>query len=77
FNTRVDPTAWHVYETAWSPGKVEFFVDGVSIGSSTTNVPTTAMHWVLQMETQISSTAPPTTAQGHVQIDWVKVYVPA
>ncbi|MEI6621628.1 MAG: carbohydrate-binding protein [Actinomycetes bacterium] len=77
FNTRVDPTAWHVYETAWSPGKVEFFVDGVSIGSSTTNVPTNAMHWVLQMETQISSVAPSTTAQGHVQIDWVKVYVPA
>lgn len=74
FDTRVDPTAWHVYETIWSPGRVEFLVDGQSIGSSTNYVPSTPMHWVLQMETEISSTAPPTSSSGHVQIDWVKAY---
>jgi len=74
FNTGVDPTQWHVYETLWSPGKVEFLVDGHSIGSSTNYVPSKPMHWVLQMETQISSAAPSTSAQGHVQIDWVKAY---
>ncbi len=74
FDTGVDPTAWHVYETLWTPGKVEFLVDGRSIGSSTSYVPSNPMHWVLQMETQISPTAPSTSAQGHVQIDWVKAY---
>lgn len=74
FSTKVDPTAWHTYETLWSPGRVEFKVDDVTIGVSTRNVPSTAMRWVLQMETQISEIAPPVTAQGHVQIDWVKAY---
>ncbi|MEI6622526.1 MAG: glycoside hydrolase family 16 protein [Actinomycetes bacterium] len=74
FNTRVDPTTWHVYEVIWTPGKVQFLVDGKSLGVSTTNVPSNPMHWVLQMETEISSTAPSTNAQGHVQIDWVKAY---
>ncbi len=74
FSAGVNASAWHTYETAWSPDKVEFFVDGVSIGSTTTRVSSTPMRWVLQMETQISSTRPPTSAQGHVQIDWVKAY---
>lgn len=74
FGTKVDPTQWHTYETLWSPGRIEFLVDGTSIGVSTTNVPSKAMHWVLQMETAITSTAPSTSAQGHVQIDWIKAY---
>lgn len=74
FSSGVNPNAWHVYETLWSPGKVEFLVDGRSIGSSTSYVPNKPMHWVLQMETQIESSAPSTSAQGHVQIDWVKAY---
>ncbi|MDP4014871.1 MAG: glycoside hydrolase family 16 protein [Candidatus Nanopelagicales bacterium] len=74
FSAGVKPGAWHVYETLWSPGKVEFLVDGKSIGSSTKYVPSKPMHWVLQMETQIESTAPSKSAEGHVQVDWVKAY---
>ncbi len=74
FSTKVDHTAWHVYETLWTPGRVEFRVDGTVVGVSTQDVPSTPMRWVLQMETRISQNAPATTAQGHVQIDWVKAY---
>ncbi|MGV1078875.1 MAG: family 16 glycosylhydrolase [Candidatus Nanopelagicales bacterium] len=74
FDTKVKHTDWHVYETAWSPTKVQFFVDGNLVGTSTTNVPQNAMHWVLQFETQISSSAPSTSAAGHVQVDWIKAY---
>lgn len=74
FSAGVNPGGWHVYETLWSPGRVEFLVDGRSIGVSTAYVPDKPMHWVLQMETHIESNAPSTSAQGHVQIDWVKAY---
>ncbi|MBP7971726.1 MAG: family 16 glycosylhydrolase [Candidatus Nanopelagicales bacterium] len=74
FDTQVKHTDWHVYETAWSPTKVQFFVDGNLVGTSTTNVPQNAMHWVLQFETQISSSTPSISAAGHVQVDWVKAY---
>lgn len=76
FSTGVTHTSWHVYETAWSPGKIEFFVDGKSIGVSAKNVPSKAMHWVLQFETNTGSTAPPTSAAGNVQVDWIKAYQP-
>jgi len=74
FPTGVNGSDWHEYETAWSPGKTEFFVDGVSIGVSTRAVPSKPMHWVLQFETQLSSQAPPVTAQGHVHIDWLRAW---
>lgn len=74
FNSNVDPTQWHTYDIAWSPGKIEFYVDGRLIGTSTKYVPNTPMHWVLQMETQISSVSPSKSVSGNVQIDWVKVY---
>lgn len=74
FPTGVNGSSWHVYETAWSPGKVEFFVDGASIGSSKRAVPFKPMHWVLQFETQLTRGAPPKTAQANVRVDWVEAW---
>lgn len=74
FPTGVDGDDWHVYETAWSPGRVEFFVDGRSIGVSTHAVPDTPMHWVLQFETGISATPPATDVEAHVQVDWLQAW---
>ncbi len=74
FPTGVNGQEWHVYETAWSPGKVEFFVDGKLIGTSTTAVPNTPMRWVLQFETHINKKPPATNAESHVLVDWMKVW---
>lgn len=74
FSTKVDHTSWNVYEILWTPGRVEFWVNDQIIGVSTNDVPSTPMRWVLQMETTITASAPPKSAQGHVQIDWVKAY---
>lgn len=65
---------WHEYEIRWDIGEVTFLVDGKVIGSTTNYVPSKPMHWVLQVETQISSQAPPQNSTGRVQFDWVKVY---
>ncbi len=74
FQTDVSMQDWHTATTEWTPGKVEFFLDGVSIGASTKDVPTQPMHWVLQTETCIGSCQPGPNAAGNVQIDWVALY---
>lgn len=69
-----DSTRWHTAVIEWSPDLVVFTLDGVVIGSITERVPNTPMHWVLQTETTLTSTMPPVTAAGNVQIDWVAAW---
>lgn len=66
-------TSWHVATTEWSPGKVEFFLDGRSIGVATKDIPKTPMHLILQTEACLPKCPKPGT-EGHVQLDWVSVW---
>jgi hypothetical protein len=70
-------TGWHTAVTEWTPSSVKFYLDGALLGTSTSRIPNTPMHWVLQTETQVSSTAPDNATQGHVYVDWAAVYRPA
>jgi hypothetical protein len=74
FSTGASFRDWHTATIEWLPGKVTFVLDGKVIGSSTTNVPSTAMHWVLQTETALSGGAPSDSVSGHVLVDWVTLY---
>jgi beta-glucanase (GH16 family) len=74
YGTGSNATSWHTAVIEWSPGKVTFLWDGRVIGTSTSRVPNTAMHWVLQTETALNGTTPSDSAAGHVQIDWVAVW---
>lgn len=67
-------TRWHTAVTEWSPGSVRFYLDGHLVGHATDRIPDTPMHWVIQTETDISSTPPAADARGHVQIDWVAIW---
>lgn len=64
---------WHVAVIEWRPGSLTFIMDGVTLGSTTDSsaIPYTPMVWVLQTETWLSATAPPTTSEGNVYIDWL------
>lgn len=74
--TATYPT-WHTAVVEWVSGvRCTFWLDGVKIGESTSRVPNTPMHWVIQTETQLSGGAPADSVAGHVQLDWVAVYVP-
>jgi hypothetical protein len=66
--------AWHEATIEWSPGRVEFFLDGASIGAETARVPATPMHWVLQSETEVTATPTPDTSTANIEIDWVSVW---
>ena len=65
---------WHEATIEWSPDRVEFFLDGASIGAETARVPATPMHWVLQSETEVTATPTPDTSSANIEIDWVSVW---
>jgi len=62
---------WHTYTIDWTPDKLSFLVDGTVVGSTTSNIPSKPLHWVLQGETPGS---PSPTSSGHLLIDWVTMY---
>lgn len=70
---------WHTYTSEWIPktttttGSVEFFLDGTSIGKTTTNVPSKAMHIELKTETALEGTVPPTATAWTIDVDWIVV----
>ena len=71
-------TSWHTAIIEWKGGQsLSFILDGQTIGTSTSRVPSTPMQWVLQTETNLDGYSPSDSASGNLQIDWVTVYVPA
>lgn len=81
---------WHTTVIEWSPGKVEFFLDGKkiqgksadgkSIDASTTNVPDQPMNWVIQSESALDDRAKSNEvvakngSSATILIDWVAAY---
>ena len=63
---------WHTVAIEWKPNFCRF-IDGNIIGTSTSRVPNTPMHWVLQSETELNSTYPAAFAVANLQIDYVRV----
>lgn len=65
---------WHVYTLEWFPpgkgptpatGSVTYYVDGVQVYTTTTDVPTTPHRFTLQVGDYGSA--------GHVYIDWIRI----
>lgn len=64
-------SGWHTVTLEWGP-TTNIYVDGVLEGSSSYRIPNTAMHLVLQTESELNST--PMTNSGHLQLDWAVMY---
>lgn len=73
-NIPVDMRNWHTYVIEWSPNLVVFLLDGREVGRTIDRVPKTAMHWVIQTETEISSTPPAVDVKGDLLIDWASIW---
>jgi hypothetical protein len=67
-------TSWHVATMEWSPGRIEFFLDGRSLGVSY-KAPSVPMHLILQTESCLTG-CPAPSEKGHVSLDWISVWVP-
>jgi beta-glucanase (GH16 family) len=65
---------WHTYAMEWKPSSCEFFIDGKSIGKSTSRIPNTPMRFVCQNETELNSTYPARTAVARVYIESFKAW---
>ena len=76
FKTTTYPanSGWHTATIEWSPNNLTFIIDGVALGTKTSGIPTTSMHWVFQLETSINGPEASSTAAGNVQIDWATMY---
>jgi beta-glucanase (GH16 family) len=68
---------WHTAVIEWTPAYVRFILDGATLRVTTSRLPTTSMHWVLQTETNLDGRPIADTTAGHVQIDWVAAWRPA
>ena len=73
FEANTSFTSWHIATTEWSPGRVEFFLDGRSIGVSTSAIPNKPMHYVIQTESCLPA-CPLPGISGHVYVDWVAIW---
>jgi len=78
FTTRVAQggSAWHTSVVEWTPGKVQFFLDDQSIGTSTSSVPDFPMNWLLQSETSLDG-PPANGSVANIYVDWVAAWAPA
>lgn len=75
FRTDATFDDWHTAVVEWSPGLVRFLLDGTPVGSSTTGVPDTSMHFVLQTETGSTADQPGglPTAEAVVEVESVRI----
>ncbi len=76
FDSQVTLTGWHTATITWLPSGVTFQLDGTTVGTTTTGVPDTPMHLIIQAETWTSGGVPTDAAAGNVQIAWLTVYKP-
>ncbi len=83
YPTGFDYSNWHTAIIEWGPNRCAFILDGITLGISTSRVPNTPMHWVIQTETWLRKNStgayqkPDPTAVAHVYVDWVAVWRPA
>lgn len=75
FETNYTYTTWHTAALEWTPGDARFYIDGNLIGSTTNQVSSNPMHYVLQMEaTETNDTPPSASTSTHMQLDWFAAY---
>jgi Glycosyl hydrolases family 16 len=68
FGSAVTLGDWHTHAMEWTPNRCEFFIDGKSIGKSTSRIPNTPMRFVCQNETELNSTYPAHAAVPRVAV---------
>jgi hypothetical protein len=75
FRSGASWSGWHTATLEWTPSSVTYILDGVTIGSTTQDVPQTPMSLTLRAESDLmGAPKPPAGSQGNMQIDWATIY---
>lgn len=72
-NTNVRYSDWHTYTIDWTPEKLSYLVDSTVVSSTTRNIPSKPLHWVMQVATTGDARAA-ASSSGHLLIDWATIY---
>lgn len=73
YATSTGYAGWHTAVIEWTPTRCRFILDGRIIGTSSSLIPDTPMHWVLQAET-VNGPRPPANAAAHIYVAWITAY---
>jgi beta-glucanase (GH16 family) len=60
--------AWHTTILDWQADHCDFYLDGKLVGHSTSRIPNTPMHQVIQSETDLNGTTPAVGASADIHI---------
>lgn len=69
--TNYQYSAWHTYSIEWTPKQLRFLIDDAVVGSTSNNIPSRPLHWVMQVATHGTPSA---STAGHLLIDWATIY---
>lgn len=75
YRTGASLRAWHTYTIEWTPSRMSFLVDDAVVGTTTSSIPTSRMHLVVQAGSLEGR--PPASSAGSLLIDWMTIDVPA
>ena len=78
FITSVGYSGWHTATLTWMPTAITLQLNGRNLGTTTSRIPDTPMHLVIQTKTTADSVVIPSdSAAGNVQLGWMTVDTPA
>lgn len=69
---------WHTYTSEWRAGvSINGYIDGQLAWQTTNRVPLNPMRFLFQFETSVVQQRPNPATDGYVEIDYLKLWVPA
>jgi beta-glucanase (GH16 family) len=68
-----DYTGWHTFGAHWRPGRMDYYYDGVLVGTLTENV-TAAPQWLVLTYSVQPSVGGPTKVPSDLRVDYVRVW---
>jgi beta-glucanase (GH16 family) len=69
---QANPAGWHTIAANWRPGKVNYWYDGVKVGSITSGLTSAPMFVILNLALS-ASVSPPVKVPTEMLVDWVEV----
>ena len=77
-DTGANYQSWHTAVIEWDAGvNCKFILDGTTWLNISSRVPNTAMHFVLQTESDLGSNQPPNGTSGYMWLDWIAYFTKA